>query len=164
MVVVLNYKAEDLGLVKEASRSCCWFNRCDNSCKCCWEEDHSGWGWERGSVGMKLGEGIQKYFSSGPGGPWRVIRCEVEEGELDIRTLVFWLGGWDGWGPITREGETGDKCCLGWRRGEAEGFCGFAGLEGTTVILMEWSDGSSWSCDWRLGPGPIGGLGNHGAV
>lgn len=70
MVVVLNYKAEDLGLVKEGSRSCCCFNRCDNNCKCCQEEDRSGW--SQGS-GMKLGEGIQKYFSSGPGWPWRVI-------------------------------------------------------------------------------------------
>lgn len=74
-----------------------------------------------------MGEGIQKYFSSGPGRPWRVIRCEVGEGEIDIRMLVFWLGGWDGWGPVTRERETGDKSCLGWRRGAAEASAGLLG-------------------------------------
>lgn len=67
--------------------------------------------------------------------------------------LVFWLGGWDGWGPITREGETRDKSCLGWRRGEAEGFSGFAGLEGTTVILSgQMAAAGAVTGVWVLGP------------
>lgn len=75
------------------------------------------------------------------------------DGEIDITMLVFlpWGMGWVG--SHYQRGGTGHKSCLGWRPRVAEVFSRFAGFEGTIVIMMEWLDGSSWRCGWRLGPG-----------
>lgn len=88
------------------------------------------------------------------------------EGEIDITMLVFLPWGMGCVGSHYQRRGNRRQVLLGVEAWSAEGFSRFARFEGTIVLTMEWLDGSSWSCDWRLGPGSWAppSRGNHGAV